>query len=144
MTVPLELVRQKRIALTDAALIQLFGEDYCLLTGLITSTTSASLSKTTLTEALVHHGHGNTHGRVSSAAPTSAGKPLSHHPTTAATTPVTNSATTSATTSNTLDKDVDISFMQIYRAGVWALLSVLVAVLADRLAMGWYGSNNPR
>ena len=132
--IPLELVRRKQVVLTDAALVQVLGDEYCRLTGLITAATSTSLLSISPTAgAVAHHGHAPMRGRVASAAPTSASKPPSHHP------------TTPATTSNTLDKDIDTgtSFMQIYRAGAWAFLSVLVAVIADRFAMGWYGNNNP-
>ena len=133
MMIPLELVRQKQVTLTDAALVQVLGDEYCRLTGLITAATSTSLPMPSTAGTVAHHGHEPMHSRVSSAPPTSASKPTSHHP------------TTPATTSNTLDSDVntDTSFMQIYRAGAWAFLSVLVAVIADRLAMGWYGNNDP-
>ena len=174
MIVPLELVRQKRVALTDAALVQVLGEDYCLLTGLITAAPSTSLSKSSMAVATARHGHGQMNSHVSSAAPTSAAKPLPHHftttttinnnnnnnnnnNTTTTTTNNNNSASTSSammTTSNTAtataiatdthktDQGSVDDRWWMYRAGVWAILGVFVAVFADRLAMAWYDSNN--
>lgn len=136
MTVPLELVRLKRVALTDAALVQVLGEEYCLLTCLITATPSTSLSKSPMkvSAETARHGPGSMHRHVSPAAPTSAVKPLSHRTTTPA----------PAIISDTIDVDTDPYLMKIYRAGLWAVLGVLVAVLADRLAMAWYDGNNSR
>ena len=165
MTVPLELVRQKRVALTDTSLVHVLGEDYCLLNGLITTaTTATSVSKSSVTTIRQGHAHTGMHSHVSSATPTSAGKPASSHRNNNTSTTTTTTITTpSAMTSNTFDRGVtddDVNIKQgqdittstspcldddpwlVYRAGVWAVLGVLVAVLTDRLAMAWYGSNN--
>ena len=159
MTVPLELVRQKRVALTDAVLVQVLGEDYCRLTGLITAAPSTSLSKSSMTVATARHGHGQMNSYASSAAPTSAAKPLPHRVTSTTTssatitTPITATtatvtATATATGAHKKDQGSVASPCSVddrwwmYRAGVWAVLGVLVAVFADRLAMAWYDSNN--